>query len=244
MVVSRKIVAFAALGFAATSAVGHADDFDARLARQCPAAQGWINSHPSQQHSDERMAARDARRHFSSPGLRKELAERYAKDQKVRDEWIATGSSKASTQAMLAVDAGNLAWLKPLISKQGFPTVAQVGEQGVSHAWMLVQHATGDPALQARVLRELAARIGAGGVSKQDYALLKDRVLLEQGKKQIYGTQFTKAESGKLVPRPLEDPTHVDERRASMDLMPLADYQCVLEVMYTPSSNPKHGPSA
>lgn len=236
----KPIVVLAALGLALASTGVHADDFDARLAQQCPATDAWVKAHPSRRDNDRNMTARDARRHFSDPALRKELAERYTKDQKVRDEWIASGSSKASTQAMLVVDASNLAWLTPLISKHGFPTAAQVGEQGVYHAWTLVQHATSDSALQARVLREIASHVGSDGISKQDYALLKDRVLIEQGKKQIYGTQFTKNDGSKLEPRPLEDPAHVDKRRASMGLMPLADYQCMLEVMYAPPTASKH----
>jgi hypothetical protein len=41
--------------------------------------------------------------------------------------------------------------------------------------------------------------------------------------------------------RPLEDPQHVDQRRASMELMPLSDYECMLRLMYAPSDRIGHG---
>ena len=49
------------------------------------------------------------------------------------------------------------------------------------------------------------------------------RVLLAEGKPQEYGTQVT-ARDGQHVPRNLRDPDTVDQRRAEMDLTPLADY--------------------
>jgi hypothetical protein len=37
---------------------------------------------------------------------------------------------------------------------------------------------------------------------------------------------------------PVEDPAHLDERRASMDLMPHADYECALRIFYAPDPSP------
>lgn len=247
----KLVVLFTIAALLAASAA-HADDIESRLARQCPATEAWVNAHPSREHDEKAMKAYDAAHRSGEPALRKELAERFAKDQNARDAWIAAKYGKASGQAMMAVDASNLAWLKPLIAKHGFPTVGQVGEEGVAHAWMLVQHATHDPVLQERVLREIQPLLKTGEISKDDYALLADRVRVEQGKPQIYGTQFyvPSAKDGQpkvnkngtpdMQLRPLENPGTVDQRRASLGLMPLADYECMLQVMYTPTASPKH----
>lgn len=227
----RKTTILLAMLALPTMALAHADDFDAQLAQRCPATKAWMDAHPARANGDEAMAHRDAQRHFSDPALRKQLAERFAKDQAVRDKAIAAKHDKPSVMAMVAVDKDNLAWLKPLVLKHGFPTIAQVGEQGVSHAWTLVQHADSDLAFQEKVLHELASRLQSGGIGKSEYALLTDRVRVDQGKPQVYGSQFA-LKHGKLVLSPLEDPQHVDRRRATMGMMPLADYRCVLTVAY------------
>ena len=66
----------------------------------------------------------------------------------------------------------------------------------------------------------------------EQLALLTDRVLRAQGKPQRYGSQFSE-ENGRRVPQPIEEPLDkLDERRASMGMMPFDDYRCSMEVMY------------
>jgi hypothetical protein len=78
------------------------------------------------------------------------------------------------------------------------------------------------------------ARVPRDQVSQQDFAYLTDRVLLAEGKQQLYGTQFT-LEKGKCKPRPLEDEANVDKRRAAVGLPPLAVYLKQAEAFYTGS---------
>ena len=54
-------------------------------------------------------------------------------------------------------------------------------------------------------------------IAQTDLAYLTDRVLLAEGKKQIYGTQVTQVD-GKWAPRELEDEKNVDKRRADVGL--------------------------
>ena len=75
-------------------------------------------------------------------------------------------------------------------------------------------------------------------VSQKDLAYLTDRVLLKEGKQQLYGTQFT-SDGGKWIPRPLEDEPNVDSRRAAVGLPPLAEYARQLSEVYGPAST-KH----
>ena len=65
----------------------------------------------------------------------------------------------------------------------------------------------------------------------KNLALLTDRVLLAEGKKQLYGTQFTFV-NGKLKPHPIQDEANVDKRRAEAGLPPLAEYAKMLEKVY------------
>ena len=104
------------------------------------------------------------------------------------------------------VDGDNLAWLKAQVQQSGFPTVAQVGEQGMSAAFLLVQHADRDPAFQMSVLELLNRRGADKGIKDSERALLTDRVLHAQKKPQRYGTQFgaDPAHPGKMVMAPVE----------------------------------------
>jgi hypothetical protein len=78
------------------------------------------------------------------------------------------------------------------------------------------------------VLAVLEARL-EGEIRLGDLAMLEDRVRVHEGKPQRYGGNF---DLKTMQPTPIEDPEHVDERRAQMHLMPLADYRCVMQIIY------------
>ena len=65
-------------------------------------------------------------------------------------------------------------------------------------------------------------------ISQLNLAMLTDRVLLAEGKHQIYGTQFV-IRDGEWVPLRLEDEENVDDRRAEVGLPPLAEYKAMIE---------------
>lgn len=219
-----------AMLLAAPAARASTADEDAALMKACPGLAAWAAAHP---HGDGAAATADAGRVFTRPALRSALAERAAADTRVRDAAMAKGKpDQAAMQAVLQVDTGNLAWLKDVVARQGFPTIAQVGAQGMADAWLLVQHADRDSAFQLQMLRTLKGRGEAAGVRKQDLAMLTDRVLLAQGQPQRYGTQFEPDAHGALTMQPVEDRAGLDARRAAMGLMPLALYRCVLGASY------------
>ena len=68
-----------------------------------------------------------------------------------------------------------------------------------------------------------------GDVSKMDFAYLTDRVLVSEGKKQIYGTQAQRGPDGRLRPAPVEDPKNLGRRRKSVGLMSERKYLRTLE---------------
>lgn len=207
------------------------DHSDASLERHCPAAAKWIAAKKSEQ----ALAQPRHQGPAAKPDLRKELEQRVAADEKARRTAFQSGSApdKASLQAVMTVDADNLAWLKHLVARDGFPTAADVGQEGVGDAWLLVQHADRDPAFQASVLKQLKPRVKSGDITTHDYAMLVDRVRLAQGKKQLYGSQI-EAKDGAYLPKPTEEPAHLDLRREHMDMMPIADYLCVIRASYGP----------
>ena len=57
----------------------------------------------------------------------------------------------------------------------------------------------------------------------QSHNPMGDRLLVEVGKEQLYGTQW-KFQKGKKVPHPIKNPENVDQRRAEIGLGPLQNY--------------------
>jgi hypothetical protein len=184
------------------------------------------------------------------PELQNELLQRTKVDQEARRAYIdwtkGTGHSttfnladlepaeKAEMDKLVAAvekaDKENTHWLKEIVRRNGWPTNTLVGEDGAGAAWLLVQHADAEPKFQRQCL-DLMTKLPKEQVSLRNVALLTDRVLLHEGKKQIYGTQFEVIDE-RYRPRPLEDEANVDRRRAAMDLEPLAEYAKGIEETY------------
>jgi len=91
----------------------------------------------------------------------------------------------------------------------------------LSASWSL------DRGLQAALLPEFEKRYTAGELPADDLAKLTDRVLSALGKPQRYGTQFDWF-SGVFKPRNAGDLAAIGANRRTLELMPLADYGCMM----------------
>jgi len=147
--------------------------------------------------------------------LRTELLRRVAIDQAARKSVDLDGIREA--------DAENLPWLKAVVAARGWPGASLVGTDGAHAAWLLAQHADDDPAFQRRCLDLMTAAVDAGEATPRELAYLTDRVLLAEGRQQVYGTQVTRKD-GRFVPLDLRDPDGLDARRATAGLEPFAEY--------------------
>jgi hypothetical protein len=150
------------------------------------------------------------------------VLDKLTPEQKVENERLSAAVDKA--------DKENTKWLGEIVEKHGWPTISLVGKDGSNDAWLLAQHADRDPKFQRKCL-DLMTKAPKEEVSQKNLAYLTDRVLLAEGKKQIYGTQFTST-NGKWEPRALEDPENVDKRRKEVGLPPLSEYVKMMEQMY------------
>lgn len=220
----------AALLLAASAAsVWAADDAtDAALA-SCPGAAAWYAAHPNE--TDAALVKRDAARTFTEPQLRAELAERAARDQKARVQKLnAARKDWGPGRELAAVDEDNVKWLFELVRSRGFPTMAQVGEQGVHDAWLLAHHADRAPKFQLALVPVLDQRRVDGELAGSEVARFVDRVLVAQGKPQRFGTQNSpEAWAGShFGMASAEILRQVEENRRQFELMPLADYVCMM----------------
>ncbi len=117
--------------------------------------------------------------------------------------------------------------MKVIVAKYGWPLKSMVGGDGGTAAFLLAQHADRDPKFQRRCL-DLMAKAPKGEVASQNLAYLTDRVLVNEGKKQLYGTQFWSVQ-GTMLPRPIEAEGELDQRRKAVGLSPMSEYRTHME---------------
>ena len=123
---------------------------------------------------------------------------------------------------MRAVHERNAARLSKILEAYGWPGRSRFGKEAADAAWIVLQHAIGNPGLQRRGLSLLHRAAAAGDASLAQAALLEDRIRSNEGRRQRFGTQFDWDMQGRLSPLPIEDEPGVDARRSAMGLPPLA----------------------
>jgi hypothetical protein len=115
--------------------------------------------------------------------------------------------------------------LKAVFASTGFPGEDIVGKDGSKNFWLMVQHLDKWPAFQQQVLNSMEKEVAKQNASAKDFAYLTDRVRLNTGQKQVYGTQVTyNTDSCQAIPRALENPESVNQRRKVVGLEPLEKY--------------------
>lgn len=157
----------------------------------------------------------------TDPELRGELLRMKDADQAVRDLPLAT---EGEERVLSAVDAVHTARLKAIVAAHGWPTVAQVGQDGADAAWLLAQHADKAPAFQRSVAEAMEPFVATGQVKASNYAFLWDRT----HDPQRYGTQGRCVDKGRWEPRAVEAAEKLEQRRAQMGLTPMAEYQAMV----------------
>ena len=156
--------------------------------------------------------------------LRRELLALAAEDQRVRAELDAEGTLHDGYHPrMEAVHRRNAAVLRAVLDAHGWPGRTMVGDDGAEAAWLIVQHAIGEPELQRRCVALLRAAAERGDAPAWQPAYLEDRVRRFEGRPQRWGTQIETDDEGRPVMPALEEPETVDARRAAVGLEPLAE---------------------
>ena len=137
------------------------------------------------------------------------LSEVYISDQKIRRENNLIKYAKE--------DHRNQELIISIIEKCGMPTLNEVNQEQMNAIWLGLQHTENKYRVKYFPLIEKAVK--NGDLSKEQYALMKDRILMDEGKPQIFGSQII---NGKLYD--LEAPETVNARRQEMGLEPIEDY--------------------
>ncbi len=135
-------------------------------------------------------------------------------------------------------DSLNLVQVQAILDKWGWLGASEIGEAGNATLFLVIQHA--DVATQERYLPLMRSAVKSGKAQARDLALLEDRILIANGKPQLYGTQLSgDPKTGAKYLSPIADPDKVDARRAEMGLEPLADYLKSWDLKWDPAAYKK-----
>ncbi|NHZ95398.1 DUF6624 domain-containing protein [Massilia sp. CCM 8734] len=168
------------------------------------------------------VAQQQQQQQGTHPHIAAELLAMVERDQEVRRRQDAARDSESIRAEMIALDAQHEPKIKAILADIGWPGVKAVGAQGNQAMWLLVQHAS--PALLKQTLPAMKKAAQDDELPWSTVALSIDRDLLNDYKKQLYGSQLFINKAGKPELSPVEDESRLDERRASIGLEPIAAY--------------------
>lgn len=137
-------------------------------------------------------------------------------DESMREKLLQRGELHGRYHAeMETIHQRNAERLREIIAEIGYPTISKVGEAASNSAWLIVQHAIGEPQFMQDCYQLLLDNIM--DINLANLAYLHDRIQVFKSKPQRYGTQLSS--SGSIYP--VEDKSEINSLRSSMNLLPL-----------------------
>lgn len=120
------------------------------------------------------------------------------------------------------LDSVNVVIVLSIIDKYGWLGQETVGALGNSALFFVIQHS--DVSIQEKYLPIMKQAVKDNKADASELAMLEDRILIRNNKKQMYGSQLIRNEKGEFVLLPIEDEKNVDKRRIEVGLPPLFQY--------------------
>ncbi|MCX6712775.1 MAG: hypothetical protein NTY66_01050 [Candidatus Vogelbacteria bacterium] len=116
---------------------------------------------------------------------------------------------------MTTLDESNIKQLKLIIEQLGLPTISKVGKKASASAWLIAQHSP-EQEFRKDYLRLMKQHLD--DVDQKNLATMQDRVNMNDGKPQTYGTQFTQVKEGEFKLWKVHDQKNLDKRRAEIGM--------------------------
>lgn len=117
----------------------------------------------------------------------------------------------------------NMKLVDSIYKKYGWLAYSQVGYNGSMAQFLVIQHS--DLKTQMKWLPLVKNAVDAAVMPPDNLALITDRVLVQSGKKQLYGTQLKYDAIRKTyVSFPIKDPANVDLRRTQLGMVKMYLY--------------------
>lgn len=145
----------------------------------------------------------------------------YVQDQSTRS--LKNDSSIKNNVDILSIQLSNLNLIDSLYSQYGLLASSQVGEKGALAQFLVIQHSNVN--IQKKWLPRMQRAVKNGVLVPENLCLLIDRIRVQSGRRQLYGTQLLFSSLKKcLVPYPIKNIKKVDQRRYSLGMVSLQQY--------------------
>lgn len=148
------------------------------------------------------------------------LDEVYISDQRIRNENIPFSEFGKE-------DHRNQELVISIIEKCGMPSLKEVTQKQMNAVWLALQHT--DSKTRKQYFPFIEQAVTNGDLTKEKYALMKDRILMDEGKPQIYGSQI---QNGKLYK--LQNPKSVNDKRTKMEMESIEEYLARFNIEFKP----------
>lgn len=109
-----------------------------------------------------------------------------------------------------------------IIKKYGWLGISQVGRLANTAQWAVLQHGT--VASKEKYSHLLKTSVLKNESQPGHYARLIDRMLINSGKPQLYGTQTKFDNRGKTIFFPIKDPEYINQRRMELGLRKIQNF--------------------
>jgi hypothetical protein len=115
--------------------------------------------------------------------------------------------------------------IEELYNKHGYLGIKEIGKEGAFNFWLFVQHSDKYPEFQKRILKQMKKEVKKGNANANNYAYLVDRAKVNNGEKQMFGTQVDYRINGQAKPKNgLIDSLNIDKIRTEYKLSKLTEY--------------------
>lgn len=163
--------------------------------------------------------------------LARQLVAARVLDQRYRsrhsDDSLSQTRADSLWRIQINLDKDNRELLKKVIARHGWPGQSIVGFDGANAAFLIAQHSDLDTVFQRQCLGYLHAAYLKQDLNIADYGYLIDRVRVNTGRPQLFGTQFYVSDVNgkrKLRLKPVERPETLNLRRKVFGLPPVEAY--------------------
>ncbi|MFC5510775.1 DUF6624 domain-containing protein [Massilia jejuensis] len=142
------------------------------------------------------------------------------------------------------VERDNADRLGRLMASCGWPRASVEGVQAARDAWLVARQREHDLAFQRQVVRQLELAVLDGEAPALHLATASDRLAVQEGRPQRYGTQLRQSGACTWDYHPLDDVARVEARRQRLGLPSLESHRHAINAMIISEHCPAPGAPA
>ncbi|TKB95163.1 DUF6624 domain-containing protein [Pedobacter cryophilus] len=170
--------------------------------------------------------------------LRLKLSKIREADQSIRESYLSATPKEipAIIKSMDSIDKANKKDVLNILENYGWIKQSKIGEDAADALFLVVQHS--DLKTMKKYFPQLKDLANKHEAKKTYAAMMEDRILMDEGEKQIYGTQAVSGlrETKELIVIwPILDPKNVNKRRTKMGFTTAVEENALrLNALYNP----------